>query len=201
MLVVNGDANNPCWLTDPDLIKKHADKVKMEIALVGTGGDPDALNQSIFIVVCTSSKMCGAKNQHTLSNANKEVLMNCLDTTADWAWFERVYFKHYPKNRERTDAKQGAKTILTVGAVVKKVMAATVLAVPKKINNCIFNCRTAQNEMIEQAFIGATKKNTRCRSHDGRLAKKARVAIDMGIDHWPTKGLVKGTKPTKKENC
>jgi len=54
--------------------------------------------------------------------------------------------------------------------------------------------------MIEQAFIWATKKNTRCRSHDGRSAKRARVAIDMGIDHWPTEGPVKGTKPTKKEN-
>jgi len=54
--------------------------------------------------------------------------------------------------------------------------------------------------MIEQAFIWATKKNTRRRSHDGRSAKRARVAIDMGIDHWPTEGPVKGTKPTKKEN-
>ena len=153
----------------------------MEIALAGTGGDKDVLNQAIFIVA--RSKMCGAKMQHTLSAKNKEVLMSCLDTTADWAWFERVYFKHYPKNRERTETKQGAKTILTVGGVVKKVMAATVLAVPKKLNDCIYNCCTAQNEMIEQAFIGATKKNTRCSSHDGRSAKRARVAIDMGIDH------------------
>jgi len=104
------------------------------------------------------------------------------------------------KNREHTESKQGAKTLLTVGAVVKKVMAATVLAVPKKINDCIYNCLTAQNKMIEQAFIGATKKNTHRRSHDGRSAKRARVAIDMGIDHWPTEGPVKGTKPTKKEN-
>jgi len=170
----------------------------MEITLAGTGGDQDALNQSIFIVV--RSKMCGAKNQHTLSNENKEALMNCLDTMTDWAWFERVHFKHYPKNRERTEMKQGAKTLLTVGGVVKKVMATTVLAVPKKLNDCIYNCRSAQNEMIEQAFVGATKKNTCCHLHDGRLAKRARVAIDMGIDHWPARGPVKGTKPTKKEN-
>jgi len=187
MPVVNGNANNPYWLTDPDSIKKYSDEMKMKIALAGTGRAQDILNQSIFILV--RSKMCGAKLQHTLSNENneanenKEALMSCLDTTADWAWFERVYFKHYPKNRERTESKQGAKTLLTVGAVVKKVMAATVLAVPKKISDCIYNCRTAQNEMIEQVFIGATKKNTRRSSHDGRSAKRARVAIDMGIDH------------------
>jgi len=198
MPVVNTDLHNQYWLTDEESITKYANKVKMEIALAGTGGDKDVLNQAIFIVV--RSKMCGAKNQHTLSNANKTALMKCLDTTTDWAWFERVYFKHYPKNRDRTETKQGAKTILTVGGVVKKLMAATVLAVPKKINDCIYNCRVAQNEMVEQAFIGATKKNTRRRSHDGRSAKKARVAIDMGIDHWPSKGPVKGTKPTKKEN-
>jgi len=198
MPVVNADLHNQHWLTDEESITKYANKVKMEIALAGTGGDKDVLNQAIFIVA--RSKMCGAKNQHTLSNANKTALMKCLDTTADWAWFERVYFKHYPKNRDRTETKQGAKTILTVGGVVKKLMAATVLAVPKKLNDCIYNCRVAQNEMVEQAFIGATKKNTRRRSHDGRSAKKARVAIDMGIDHWPSKGPVKGTKPTKKEN-
>ena len=198
MPVVNADLNNPYWLTDKAAITSYADKVKMEIALAGTGGDKEVLNQTIFIMV--RSKMCGAKNQHTLSNANKAALMSCLDTTNDWAWYERVYFKHYPKNRERTETKQGAKTILTVGGVVKKVMAATVLAVPKKLNDCMYNCRLAQNEMVEQAFIAATKKNTRRRSHDGRSAKKARVAIDMGIDHWPGKGPVKGTKPTKKEN-
>jgi len=198
MPVLNADLHNPCWLTDEAAIKAYADKVKMEIALAGTGGDKDALNQMIFIVV--RSKMCGAKNQHTLSNANKAALMSCLDTTADWAWYERVYFKHYPKNREHTETKQGVKTILTIGSVVKKVMAATVLAVPKKLNDCMHNCRVAQNKMVEQAFIAATKKNTRRRSHDGRSAKKARVAIDMGIDHWPGKGPVKGTKPTKKGN-
>jgi len=198
MPVVNGDLNNSCWLTDPDAIKSYADKVKMEIALAGRGGDQDVLNQSIFIVV--RSKLCGAKNQHTLSNKNKNALMSCLDTTADWAWFERVYFKHYPKNREHTETKQGAKTGLTVGGGVKKVMAATVLAIPKKLNDCIYNCRTGQNKMIEQAFIGATKKNTRHRSHDGHSAKKARVAIDMGVDHWSSSGPVKGTKRTKKEN-
>jgi len=198
MPVVNADLHNPYWLTDEESITKYANEVKMEIALAGTGGDKDVLNQAIFIVV--RSKMCGAKNQHTLSNANKAALMKCLDTTAKWAWLKRVYFKHYPKNCKRTETKQGAKTILTVGGVVKKLMAATVLAVPKKLNDCIYNCRVAQNEMVEQAFIGATKKNTRRRSHDGRSAKKARVAIDMGIDHWPSKGPVKGTKPTKKEN-
>jgi len=104
--------------------------MKMKIALAGAGGDPDVLNQAIFIL--TRSKMCGAKMQHTLSAKNKEVLMSCLDTTADWAWFERVCFKHYPKNRDQTESRQGAKTLLTVGAVVKKVMAATVLVVPQK---------------------------------------------------------------------
>ena len=85
MPVVNGDLNNPCWLTDEESIKNCVDKAKMEIALAGTGGDKDVLNQAIFIVV--RSKMCGAKNQHTLSNANKAALMSCLDTTTDWAWF------------------------------------------------------------------------------------------------------------------
>jgi len=65
MPVLNADLHNPCWLTDEAAIKAYADKVKMEIALAGTGGDKDALNQTIFIVV--HSKMCGAKNQHTLS--------------------------------------------------------------------------------------------------------------------------------------
>jgi len=90
---------------------------------------------------------------------------------------------------------------LTEGGVVQKLMAATVLTVPKKINDCIYNYHTAQNDMIERAFIGATKTNTRRRSHDGRSAKRARVAIDMGVDHWPAKGPVKDTKPTKKVNC
>jgi len=138
--------------------------------------------------------------QHTLSKENKEALMGCLDATADWAWFKRVHFMHCPKTRERTESKQGANTLLTVGVMVKKVMATTVLAVPKKINDCICNCCTAQNEMIEQAFIGATKKNTGRQSHDGRSARRARVTIDMGVDHRPTEGPVKGTKPTKKEN-
>jgi len=85
MPVINADLHNPHWLRDEASIKAHADKVKMEIVLAGTGGDKDALNQAIFIVV--RSKMCGAKNQHTLSNANKAALMSCLDTTTDWAWF------------------------------------------------------------------------------------------------------------------
>jgi len=198
MPVINCNANNPHWLTTPELTTKFADEMRMKIALVGMGGDPDALSQAIFILVCT--KMRGAKMQNTLSKECKEALMGCLDTTADRAWFERVHFKHHPKNQERTESQRGAKTLLTVGSVVQKLMAATVLAVSKKINDCIYNCHTAQNEMIEQVFIGATKKNTRRRSHDGHSAKRARVAIDMGIDHRPVKGHVKGTKPAKKEN-
>jgi len=126
--------------------------------------------------------------QNTLSEENKEALMGCLDSTADWAWFERVCFKHCPKNQECAESKQGAKTHLTVGGVVQKVMAATVLVVAKKINDCIYNCCTAQNEMIEQAFMGATKKNTRRHSHDARSAKRARVAIDMGAHERTCEG-------------
>jgi len=51
MPVINADLHNPHWLRDEASIKAHADKVKMEIVLAGTGGDKDALNQAIFIVV------------------------------------------------------------------------------------------------------------------------------------------------------
>jgi len=49
MRVVNADLNNRYWLTDEAGIKSYADKVKMEIALAGTGGDKEVLNQTIFI--------------------------------------------------------------------------------------------------------------------------------------------------------
>jgi len=87
MMVVNSNANNPYRLTDPESTKKHVDEMKMKIALGGTRGNQDVLNLAIFILVC--SKMYGAKMQNTLSEDNKEVLMGCLDVTANWACFQR----------------------------------------------------------------------------------------------------------------
>jgi len=186
------------WLTNEAMVKVAAGKAKMEIGAKGTCGNKDALNEAIFFVV--RSKMAGAKEQKKITPEMKAALMKELDTGADWEIFERKYLAAYPKNRAGSDARKGSKMKVTCDTAIQRSVANTVVRVPKKINEAVFHCRVAQNDIIEQALLESTRGKTRRRSFDKPAAKRARMMIDLNVDHFGTKGAVSGTRNTKKEN-
>jgi len=186
------------WLKTPEEVTPHAAKIKMEIAVKGTCGDKDVLNDAIFMKVQT--KMTGAKMQKTITNDMKAALMAACDTTAAWEVFERKHFAEFPKNCDGLNAPQGAKTRVTLDAVVQRSMANTIAKVPKKINEAAFHCRVAQNDMMKQAWMESTCGRTCCRSFDKPATKRACMMIDMNVDPFGAKGAVSGTHNTKKEN-
>jgi len=144
--------------------------------------------------------MAGAKQQRTIAPEMKAALMVALDTTADWEIFEQKYLPEFPKNRAGLNALKGAKTVVTCDTTIKRSVANTIVKVPKKINEAVFYCRVAQKDMIEQALMESTRGKTPCHSFDKPAEKRAKMMIDLNVDHFGAKGAVSGTRNMKKEN-
>ena len=188
----------PFFLKAPEEITAEAERVKMEIAMYGTNGNADVLKEAIFCSV--RPKLAGAKEQHKITVEMRDALMEAIgEDSAVWEKYERLYFKHYPKNRAGSNAKVGAHTVVTVQSVLKKCVAATIMKVPKKMNTSMFVCREAQNDFLEAALIQSSRGRTRRRSWDKPAAKKARMVVDMSLNYWGP-AIVNGTRNTKKEN-
>jgi len=186
------------WLMNEVMVKVAVGKAKMQIGAKGTCSDKDALNEAIFFVV--RAKMADAKEQKKIAPEMKAALMKELDTGADWEIFERKHLTACPKNRAGSDAHKGSKTKVTCDTATQRSVANTVVKVPKKINEAMFHCRMAQNDMIKQALLESARGKTRRRSFNKPAAKRARMMVDMNVDHFGAKGAVSGARNTKKEN-
>ena len=179
-------------------VAADAEQVKMDVAVYGTNGDPEVLGEVIFVVV--RSKMAGAKMQHTITVEMKEALMKAIHSELGlWDKYERKYMALFPKNRASAGTHPGARTVVNVESALKKCLAGTIMKIPKGVNECVSACRQAQNELVESALIQSTKGRTRRRSWNKPAAKKARMVVDMSINHWGAK-IINGTRNTKKEN-